>query len=443
MMLSHLRVRPAITAVLVAMIPFAASVAGQEARSAPLVATFDAAWQILRGNFVAETSAGVDWDALRDELRPRAAAARTPDAVRQVIREMLDRVGQSHFAVLPAPLASDLATSTVEPDHVGTLGLTVVPYQNRLLVTRVAAEGPASREGIRPGWLLTEVDGRSVGDSLEQVLSNEPHVQAFQQWAVGTALLRGSRGTPATLGFVDGAGHAVERVLTRGPEPGQPVKLGHLPTLFARLTSDEVRRNDQRFGVVSFNVWMTPLSREFDAAIDRFRDADGIVIDLRGNPGGVLTMTMGISGHFLETPVALGTIRTRESELKLVSNPRRVAPDGQPVTPFGGPVAILVDSGSYSASEIFTAGMQSLGRVRVFGVRTAGGALPAVLERLPGGDVLQYAIGDFVTSQGERIEGRGVQPDVVVSPTPAELLAGTDRALEYALDWMAAETEER
>ena len=102
-----------------------------------------------------------------------------------------------------------------------------------------------------------------------------------------------------------------------------------------------------------------------------------------------------------------------------------------------------MDTGSYSASEIFTGGMQSIERARVFGTRTAGGALPAVLERLPGGDVLQYAIGDFTTATGQRIEGRGVIPDTIVMPTRAELVAGHDPVLDAALDWIASQPESR
>ena len=78
---------------------------------------------------------------------------------------------------------------------------------------------------------------------------------------------------------------------------------------------------------------------------------------------------------------------------------------------YAGRVAILVDETSYSASEVFAGGMQAAGRARVFGARTPGGALPALLRKLPNGDVLEYAIADFVTVSGERIEGRGVVPD--------------------------------
>ena len=252
----------------------------------------------------------------------------------------------------------------------------------------------------------------------------------------GTALLRGQAGEDADLGFLDASGKPVARLLVRAPERGQPVKFGHLPIWFARLEDRRVERAGRAVGLIAFNVWMTPLSRQFDEAMDRLRDTTGIVIDLRGNPGGVLTMAMGLSGHFVSEAESLGTILTRDSSLNLIANPRLVGAAGQPVKPFAGPVAILVDEGSYSASEIFAGGMQAIGRARIFGTQTAGGALPAVLERLPGGDVLQYAIGDFVTATGQRIEGRGVVPDQVVAPSRDDLLAGRDPILDAALDWI-------
>ena len=108
----------------------------------------------------------------------------------------------------------------------------------------------------------------------------------------------------------------------RGPSPGD---------------SRRVVRGKTAIGVIAFNVWMTPISRQFDEAVDALRDAAGIVIDLRGNPGGVLTMIMGLSGHFVDSPLTLGTITTRDSSLKLIANPRTVGVNGQPVKPFAGP----------------------------------------------------------------------------------------------------------
>jgi carboxyl-terminal processing protease len=404
----------------------------------PEVAAFDSAWNILRTNYVAENNSHVDWDAIRAELRPRAEAARSVDEVRGVIRQMLDRVGQSHFALLPASVASDMNGPSLTPGEVGSLGFNIGPVGGHLVVTAVDAKGPASAAGVKPGWVLTRVGNRDVNSAVGTLSDGaSDHLKDFRLWALGTSLLRGRSGEGTNLGFLDGRDTAVSKQIVRAPEAGVPVKFGHLPTLFARLDARQVDHDGATIGVITFNVWMTAISRPFDEAVDRLRGARGIVIDLRGNPGGVLTMIMGISGHFLDGAVNLGVIKTRESSLNLVANPRMVGAAGQAVAPFSGPVAILVDSGSYSASEIFASGMQSIGRARIFGSRTAGGALPAVLERLPGGDVLQYAIGDFTTATGERIEGRGVIPDTEVVPTRQALLAGSDPVLDAALDWIA------
>jgi carboxyl-terminal processing protease len=95
-----------------------------------------------------------------------------------------------------------------------------------------------------------------------------------------------------------------------------------------------------------------------------------------------------------------------------------------------------VDAMSGSASECFTGGMQSLGRARVFGQASMGQALPALFQRLPNGDVMIHAYGDFVTSNGTRLEGRGVVPDEIVPLNREALLSGRDLTLEAALAWI-------
>jgi carboxyl-terminal processing protease len=116
-----------------------------------------------------------------------------------------------------------------------------------------------------------------------------------------------------------------------------------------------------------------------------------------------------------------------------------VSPDARPVTPFAGPVAVVVDERSASTSEFFAGGMQALGRARVFGVPSAGQALPALMPRLPNGDVLLHAIADFVGPGGVRWEGAGVVPDTEARPGRAALLAGRDPALESAVAWIRSQ----
>jgi carboxyl-terminal processing protease len=181
---------------------------------------------------------------------------------------------------------------------------------------------------------------------------------------------------------------------------------------------------------------MTAVDARFQKAVDEFRQADGIVLDLRGNPGGLAAMLMGISGHFVAERKTLGVMKMRDSELSFFTNPRLVNSAGERVAPFAGPLAILVDAMSGSASECFTGGMQSIGRARVFGQPSMGQALPALFDRLPNGDVLIHAYGDFVTADGTRLEGRGVIPDEIVPLRREDLLAGQDRTLDAALAWI-------
>ena len=147
-------------------------------------------------------------------------------------------------------------------------------------------------------------------------------------------------------------------------------------------------------------------------------------------------MIMGFSGHFLRDRISLGTMKGRELELQFIANPRFVNPAGQRVEPYAGPLAILTDDLSLSASEIFAGGMQAIGRARIFGQPTMGAALPSMYDRLPNGDVLMHAVGDFLTSTGLRLESRGVVPDEPIVLKRRELLSGRDATLAAAINWI-------
>ena len=147
-------------------------------------------------------------------------------------------------------------------------------------------------------------------------------------------------------------------------------------------------------------------------------------------------MIRGVAGHLFTEPVVLGRMKMRQADLEFPVNPQRVLPDGTPVTPFSGPVAVLVDALTASASECFAGGLQSIGRVKVFGEPSLGQALPASTRTLPNGDVLMHVVGDFVTATGQRLEGDGVIPDVRVPLTREALRSGKDPVLQAALEWL-------
>jgi carboxyl-terminal processing protease len=405
------------------------------AGQAPAAAeTFDAVWTIVRDHHFDPGFDVARWDAIRDELRPKALAARTTGELRAVLADMLGRLGLSHFAVIPSSpdAAGDRTDLSGEP------GLEVRLIHKQLVVTSVEPDGGAAAAGVRPGWIVERVGNTAMAPFLSSLPAGpSERLAQLDAWRKTISRLRGPSDSSVAVTFLDGGDASVTKTIRRSPEHGDPVTVGNLPTMYVRVSSSAQRTPGGReAGVIGFNVWMTPVNGPFQQAIDRFRGADGLVIDLRGNPGGLAAMIMGLAGYFLPDRQTLGVMKTRESELKFVSIPRLVDGSGRRVEPFDGPVAVLVDGLTGSASECFTGGLQSLGRVRVFGQTSMGQALPALFDRLPNGDVFIHAWGDFVTGTGVRLEGRGVVPDEAVPTTRADLLAGRDRPLEAALAWI-------
>jgi len=431
----------------------ASTAAPDSARAASNVATFEAAWRLVNERHFDSTFNGVDWPAVRTELLPRAAAAADDEALRGVIRDMLRRLRQSHFALIPREAADGMESAARDAQRSGgaasggpgDVGLSMRMIGDDFVVWRVEPGGAADSAGIKAGWLVRRVDDAALADLRRRMPAEMGERQArVRATTLAGALLGGPTGSSVRVALVDGRGHDVVRTLVRTPERGEPVKFGNLPPFYTSFERERVAApRGLSVGVLRFNVWMSSVVRPFDDAVDAFRDADGIVIDLRGNPGGVGALVMGTAGHFLTTPDTLGTMRTRRADLRFVANPRLVSRTGQRVRPYGGPVVVLVDGLSASTSEVFAAGLQGVGRARVIGDTSAGMALPALMERLPNRDVLYHAFADFFTPRGERLEGRGVVPDEVVPLTRAALLAGHDPQLDAALSWIAARESQR
>ncbi len=396
--------------------------------------TFDAVLKIVKDGHFDPAFDAAKWDRLGAELRPAALTARTAGEFRAVLADMLGRLQLSHFAVIPS--TPDGPGEYV--DVSGQPGFDVRLIDRQLVVTSVDPDGGAAAAGVHPGWIVQRIGTTTVSSLLEPITDSTPgRLAQLQAWRLAMPRLRGASGSRSLVTFIDGAGAAVTKDIERRHEAGQPVTVGSLPTMYVRVSSSlKPTPGGASAGLIGFNVWMTAVDPEFQRAIDRFRSADGIVIDLRGNPGGLAAMIMGLAGHFVTERATLGVMKTRQSEMRFPANPRLVNGAGERVEPYKGPVAILVDGMTGSASECFSGGLQSLGRARVFGQTSMGQALPALFDRLPNGDVLIHAWGDFVTGTGVRIEGRGVVPDEPVALDRAELLAGRDTTLEGALAWI-------
>lgn len=315
---------------------------------------------------------------------------------------MTDSLEERHTAFLPPQLyqafISQVGSSATEGVGLGVRLTTRAPW----LITEVAPDGPAARAGLRPGDTILAVDDQDV--------------TAVARPALARALAR-PEGTAVEL--------RVER-----PEVGQiivSVTIGRFrfPDLEASVLSDGTGYLRLR----SFSSFLIdPAGRPnvieaLDAALASFEQQGAVrwVLDLRGNPGGFGFTANALIGRFLPDVVT-----------QQVSNQRgrfgEHASFGLPF-PVQRPLAVLVDGGSASASEIVASTLQEYGRALIVGTRTAGALAGALLFPLPEGAGLEVAVEEVRTGRGGvLVDGQGVTPDLEVADerTPADYAAGRD-----------------
>ena len=404
------------------------------------IETFDAVWRLVHETYFDPSFNGVDWQKAREDFRPRAERASTLAELRSVIREMLDRVGGSHLQLLSAdavdgaPTGSEPQRPPASPDvsRDGDLGLDVRALNGQLLVTSVEPGRAAANAGVQPGWILSTMDGAP----FEGRAARNPTQADSSMTARALRRFIGAVGSTATVAGLDLRDRPVIVELERQPRRGERVKLANLPEEYVVVTHGWAPSGGRsRIGVIGFNTWAAPVVKQFRAALSALHGADGIIIDLRGNAGGVADLIPVIASHFFAEPVVLGKWIHRGGEVAIRTTVDPIGTVTGERAPFRGKVAILLDGLSHSSTEIFAAGMQSVGRSRVFGEISYGGSLGAVYSRLPNGDVLEHAVVQFVTAAGEAPAG-GVRPDELIALARRHLIAGDDPVLHAAQRWI-------
>ena len=385
--------------------------------------SFEKVWTTIRDKHWQAKPGGLDWQAIHGEYRPRVEKASGHDQVRAVMQDMLGRLKQSHFAIIPAAVYSVVDDEAGGP---GVAGIDARVLDGEAVVTDVDPGSPADKQGVRRGWQIVRAGGKDLKPIIEQARSN-PAIHELQLTRAVLARLSGPIGGTLDATFLDASGSSINMSLELTLPRGSLSAFGNLP-------AQHVWFETHRIGATAylrFNLFLDlpRVMAGFQQTVENCKPCDGLIIDLRGNPGGIGGMAMGMAGFLVDQPnQRLGTMYLRDSTLNFVVNPRAEV--------FSGPVAVLVDSCSASTSEIFAGGLKDLGRARVFGTRTAAAALPSAFERLPNGDGFQYALANYISQGGQPLERLGVTPDVVVELTRSALLAGHDPVVDAALDWI-------
>jgi len=411
-------------------------------------------WTTVRDKHWDPALGGVDWAKAHRSTITKVRAARNMQQARDALREMIATLGQSHFAIIPSDFYKEIRPAAknherddqpeaVDARHTAThstreeecgIGIDATDIDGKVRVVALEGGSPAARAGVRTGWELISIDDFDLARAIGFVAGSGVHERELYERGMIEDALLGPFDRPVHAVFADGDGQIRKLTLDRVAPRGNLAQLGFLPQERVWIES---RRIDGPIEYIRFNAFLDPehLMPAFEKAVRECMKCDGFVIDLRDNPGGIGAMAMGVAGWFVpRRGYRLGTLQARDYTTAFEINPR--------ADTFAGPLAILVDGASASTAEILAAGLQDIGRARVFGSQTAGAALPSAIIRLPNEDGFQYAEATYASTKGRVLEGSGVTPDVIVKHTRESLLSGRDAVLDSAAAWIKLKKQE-
>lgn len=286
------------------------------------------------------------------------------------------------------------------------IGLSVVPVKRGLRAATVFPGSPAKRAGIEPGDTIVSVNGESI---------------AGESSAESTAKIKGPEGTEVTIGVRDGRGELRRLTLERAEV--------RLPNVSGRIETVDGRR----LGYIR----MLSFSRGAHGALSkaarklRRQGAEGILLDLRGNPGGLLDEAVLSASVFLpEGEVVVRTeSRTQGGSVHETQGGR---------VPHG-PLAVLVDRGTASAAEILAAALAEQGGATTVGTRTFGKGVFQEERGLANGGALKLTVGEYFTPDGSNLaESKGLHPGITARDRPR---TAADEAEARALRALAERLE--
>ncbi|MEP7342075.1 MAG: S41 family peptidase [Acidobacteriota bacterium] len=397
--------------------------------------TFDIVWRTVKDKHFDPNFGGVNWDKVREQYAPRVADVKNDGELYRLLQQMLGELHQSHFNIIP-PEA--IIPDDVKEPTTGGIGVDVRMINGAAVITRVEQDSTAAQAGLRTGFVIQKISGQKIiGQAGEKTVDEFIALYAKGNLTEAMRNLRTTRrvmqeinGDPAStvkLVYLDAKDQQHTATIARAKLKGElSQRLGQFPPQYTEFESKRLpQAGGSYIAYIRFNIFTTPVTDKIRAAIREMHDADGMIFDLRGNPGGVAGIAVGIAGQLFDKGATLGTMKMRSSEVKFAIFPQ--------TNPFTGPVAILLDGLSGSTSEVFSSGMQETGRAVIIGERSAGACLPSYFQKLPTGALFQFAIADFRTPKGILIEGRGVIPDVELKWNRASLLAGSDAQIDAAI----------
>ena len=340
---------------------------------------FEETWRIVHDHYLYRDFHGQDWDAIHSEFAPRVEAAQSNEEFYADLAEMVARLNDDHSRFLaPSDASVEEALSTGREAYVG-IGVLLISRADSALVQEVFPNGPAARAGLLPRDRIVAIDGAP-----------------FNPLNDGSDLY-GLEGSPVRLTVVRPGESTRDVVVTRAAVQGR-----------VEPSTRRLRNDIGYLKVPTF--WVNDMDVQVSGALTDMvseHPLNGLILDLRGNPGGWNYVLTGILGHFVRGQVGLFADQKSSKPLLITEN---AGPDMR-----GTPLVVLVDHSTASYAEVMAAVLQREVGARVVGAPTAGNTETIYAYELAGGARLWVAQEAFKLLNGQNLEGRGVQPNTVIN----------------------------
>lgn len=288
------------------------------------------------------------------------------------------------------------------------IGLSVVPVKQGLGVAQVFPGSPAAKAGMKPGEIIVSVDGESI---------------AGQSSTEATAKIKGPEGTEVTVGVRPAKGGKTRQL-----------KLTRAEVSLPNISSEVTKVDGRELGYVRMLSFSEGAHGQLGQAVEKVKreGAEGLVLDLRGNPGGLLQEAVRSASVFLPE----GEVVVRTSSRAQGDSVYRTVGGNLPRQP----LVVLIDRGTASAAEILAAALADAAGAPVVGTRSFGKGVFQEEKGLANGGALKLTVGEYFTPDGVNLaKSRGIHPDVKVSNDPAR---GGDEAKQRALEVLADEIDQ-
>lgn len=332
------------------------------------------------GGLAAEAADVIERNYFREVSQAELENGSVSGMVRSVSRRHRDRF--SHYF---DPEAVEQFDQAISGKFTG-VGLTVTGVPRGLRVARVIGGAPAAAAGIKVGEIIVSVNGEPIaGQAVEEV----------------TARIKGPEGTKVVLGVEPAGGGRERRVEIVRSEVRLPPTRSRIRDLAGR-----------QLGYIQFATFSRDASTYLRRAVERMREkgAEGILLDLRGNGGGLLTEAILTASIFIpEDEVVVITRSRSEGE-------RVYKATGDPLT--SGPLVVLINRDTASAAEILAAALQTELDAPLVGTRSYGKGVFQKVINLSNGGALDLTIGEYYTADGVSLAGNGLKPDVHAVDNP-------------------------